>query len=146
MMRRNHVVMAVSSLALSVLIVLGGCSQTRAEKLADRAEDVEGALVHERDRVLELSPGAERSTRLDHLRNLNLQLRAANISRAAAPMLLEGQQVDLAYDVLDEVYGTINWNIPLAGDDAQKRSLPSLFEQTGLDFDRLRAMPEGPAK
>lgn len=145
-MRRNYsVVVAVSALFLSMQVVLGGCSQSRAQKLAARASDVEDSLLEERDRVLTMSQGVERSARLDHLSSLNLQLRAANISRAAAPMLLEGQQVDMAYDVLDEVYGTIDWNIPLARDDVQAKALPSLFERTGLDFDRFKAMPVAPA-
>lgn len=132
------------STGLGVLIVLlmlalgtGGCAQSRAEKLADRAEGVEKSLVKERDRVLEEASGAERSARIDHLQKLQLQLRAANISRAVAPRLLEGEQVDMAYDVLDEVYGTINWNIPLEPGDAALKPLPSLFGPAGLDFDSL---------
>lgn len=129
----------VSCVLMSLLIGLSGCSQTRAQKLASKADDVSDALVAERDRVLELAPGAERSDRLDHLKSLQMQLRAANISRAAAPRLLEADQVDMAYDVLEEVYGTIDWNIPLGASDPSAKSLPAAFGATGLNFSSLKS-------
>jgi hypothetical protein len=140
-MRRFFAPVGVLWLALLTVVLLTGCTQSRAQKLAARADKVETALTRERDRVLELPAGPERSARLDHLSSLNLQLRAANISRVAAPRLLTGEQVDMAFDVLDEVYGTINWNIPLAPSDTRAKPLPDLFTGAGLDFNRFTAAP-----
>lgn len=145
-MSRNFAVVSLWCLMLSLLMTQPGCTQTRAQKLADRAEKVEDSLTRERDKVLEMAPGAERSARMDHLRNLNLQLRAANISRAAAPRLLDAPDVETAYDVLEEVYGTIGWNIPLEPGDTAAKPLPSLFGPAGLDFSSFtRQRPAGGA-
>jgi hypothetical protein len=132
----------LAAVALLVAVPFAsGCAQTRAEKLADKASGVGHALIHERDRVLALDAVPERSARLDHLSTLRLELSAANISRAAAPRLLEPQDVETAYDVLDEVYSTIDWNIPLAPGDAASKPFPALFGPAGLNFEGLRARP-----
>lgn len=107
-------------LALS-LINAGGCAFTRQQQLEARAETINGKLVAERSRVLALpAADAERPVRIDHLTNLKLTLSAANIALGSVPRVVPEDQRPLAYDILQEVYGTIDWNIPLGPGDAKK--------------------------
>jgi hypothetical protein len=51
------------------------------------------------------------------------------------PHTVPADKRDIAYDVLDEAYDTIQWNIPLGPRD-QKRVLPRGFENGTLKLDR----------
>lgn len=128
----------MASLAMVFTLVLGACEQSRLARLEAKADRVESKLVRERDAVLGsgFAP-AERQTRLDHLTNLRVQLGLANAGRLAAPRLLSGPDVETAYDALDEVYGVIDWNIPLGPSDV-KRPFPAVFGPAGLNFQQLQ--------
>jgi len=112
----------------AAVMVLGGCSLTREQQIARKAERVESSLKSEQKRVLALPAGEQdRDWRLDHLTSLRLTLSGANIARAAVPYAVEEAQRPMAWDVLEEVYSTIDWNIPMGPRD-QKRSLPAQFQ------------------
>ena len=114
---------------LAFVSLLTGCAMSRADKLEAKSERVEKALLTEQRRIIE-TQDAERQARLDHLTQLRALLSAANISLGVVP-----HKRDIAYDVLDEAYDTIQWNIPLGPRD-QKRGLPRGFENGMLKLDR----------
>jgi hypothetical protein len=107
---------------------------SRADKLEAKSERVEKALLTEQRRIIE-TQDAERQARLDHLTQLRTLLSAANISLGVVPHTVPADKRDIAYDVLDEAYDTIQWNIPLGPRD-QKRVLPRGFENGTLKLDR----------
>lgn len=128
------------TLVLAALaLLLSGCAVSRSAEVKAHAQSVESRLIDQRDR-LAVAPVAfpDRAQRLDHLTGLRTQLSLANIARGLVPQLLRApDQRDSAYDVLDEVYSTIDWNIPLLPTDTQ-RPLPPLFRgPQGLDFNAL---------
>lgn len=121
-------------LALLASVPLAGCAaKSRAEQLRDTSERVERKLNVERDRAARLTAQPERRSRLDHLTQLRMTLSAANITLATVPHLIDPPQQPLAYDVLDEVYSTIEWNIPL-GPDVPNRPLPDAFRGNELNL------------
>lgn len=130
---KNVLFLLTCGLALS--LGLGGCATSRLDQLRHKSDLVETRLVKERDRVARLSPGdPERAARLDHLTTLRGTLSAANIGLGTVPHLVPPEQRDLAYDVIDEAYDTIDWNIPLGPGDA-KKSLPLRFQGGRLNLD-----------
>lgn len=129
--------LAAVAAAVPVVLWLGGCALSRADQLAHQSDRVESHLVKERDRVM-ASRTPDSHQRLDYLSNLRTQLSLADAARKLAPRLLQDPaQVDSAYDILEEVYSTIDWNIPLSPTDASRRAMPDLFGAGGLDFSRL---------
>jgi len=109
---------------------------TREQKLERQADRVEGSLVKERDRVLAMPvDDGGRGPRLDHLSGLRTTLSAANVARGLVPHLLDVSQRDVAYDVLEEVYSTIDWNIPLDPRTQASRPLPAGFSGGVLHLD-----------
>jgi hypothetical protein len=111
---------------LAFLLTLVGCAQSRAQQLRSKSDRVASQLQGEQRRVLALTGESTRQARLDHLTQLRATLSAANIGLGTVPYLLQEPERPVAYDVLDEVYETIAWNIPLGPDQPQK-SLPSAF-------------------
>jgi hypothetical protein len=125
-------------------VLLGGCALSRADQLARQSDKVESRLIQERDRTMRLSSGSpEVGERLDYLSSLRSQLTVADAARKLAPRLLtDPGQVETAYDILEEVYSTIEWNIPLSPRDAHRKAMPGLFGPAGLDFSQLQAAPK----
>jgi hypothetical protein len=114
---------------------LGGCSVSRYAQLREKAGDVESSLKAEQRRVVALpSDQPEREARLDHLSGLRTMLSAANIGLGATRYAIPEEKRDLAYDVLEEAYGTIEWNIPL-GPSEPKRPMPARFSSAVLKLD-----------
>jgi hypothetical protein len=114
---------------------LGGCSVSRYAQLKEKSGEVESSLRSEQRRVVALPAGEpERAARLDHLTGLRAMLSAANIGLGATRYAVPEDKKDLAYDVLDEAYGTIEWNIPL-GPSEPKRAMPSRFSGGVLKLD-----------
>lgn len=109
------------------LVVMLGCSVSRRDKLESKSERVEKALLIEQQKAVSLSDQAGRRAKLDHLTQLRGLLSAANISLGVIPYAMEEAERDIAYDVLDEAYDTIQWNIPL-GPGESMRPLPKGFE------------------
>lgn len=129
-MLRHSLIVLIASAPL-----VAGCALTRHDQLERQSDRVEATLKKEQSRVLRLEEShAERAPRLEHLTQLRWTLSAANIGLAAVPRLIAEPQRDLAYDVLEETYDTIDWNIPLGPGDA-KRSLPSRFSNGVLKLD-----------
>lgn len=138
---RQSAVRSVMRFALPVValaaapFVLGACALSRQAQLERKSEKVEGELRDEQRRVLSVMPPAtpEREARLDHLTNLRATLSMANVALGAVPWTIPDPQRGTAYDVLDEVYETIRWNIPLGPEDA-KRPMPAEFRSGRLDL------------
>lgn len=126
------------------LVTLGGCrsaerERTSVESLRYRSERVERNLLHARDKSLS-SGGIQSGVQIGHLTTLRLALSAANISLAAVETeLVKPEHRAVAYSVLDEAYGTIDWNIPILPGQGQ-RALPGLFapQSGGLNFNAIR--------
>lgn len=135
----RHSAAIVSALVLlaSTLSTLGGCGRSRVDQLRDQSVLVERRLTSERDSAV--AQGAAGSAKISHLTTLRTALSVANISLAAVPVVLpEAPQRDVAYSVLDEVYKTIDWNIPIV-DRGGQRALPALFDPAaGLNFGAIR--------
>jgi hypothetical protein len=112
---------------------------TRADQLRAKAGRVGDELTSEKRRVLESPPGAERDQRLDRLTGLRTALSATNISLGAVPRLVAPENRDIAYDLIEEAYETIRWNIPLGPNEPQ-RPMPArlLPAQPGLEGVRRR--------
>ncbi|MFZ4574983.1 MAG: hypothetical protein ACOYN0_11335 [Phycisphaerales bacterium] len=128
-MRINFLPLA---LLVATALLLVGCATSRADKLEAKSERVERALLDEQRRVV-AGADANRRARLDYLSQLRAMLSAANISLGVIPHTVPEQERGIAYDVLDEAYDTIQWNIPLGPED-QKRSLPAGFGSGGLQL------------
>lgn len=128
------VMLAVLCLLCVHLLALGGCSQSRQAKLERKGEAVRASLIKERNRVLAMPAGtADRAGRLAHLEGLHNTLSAANVGLGTVPLLLQGSQQDVAFDVIEEVYATIEWNTPLAPGDAM-RPMPAAFANNTLNL------------
>ena len=85
----------------------------------------------------------ERQQRLEHLTSLRYVLSSANIALGTVPRVVDRAQRPLVYDVLEEVYSTIDWNIPLGAGDAM-RPLPMGFAPaTGLDLSVVEGVAPG---
>jgi hypothetical protein len=110
-----------------ILSFLTGCA-SRYDQLRAKSDRVESALVAERDRQ-SASDATDRDARLSHLSKLRATLSAANVGLNTTRYIPKEQR-EVAYDILDEVYGTIEWNIPLGPSD-NKKPLPSNFNSDG---------------
>lgn len=139
MLVNRHI--GIGVVVLSVLAAASGCSVTREQQLRAKAAAVESALVSERGRTLTMGDAASRASKLDHLTSLRTQLSLVNVARGSAPHFLEHPQLDAAYDVIEEAYGTIEWNIPMLPGQAL-RPLPSQFTSQGLNFNAFTS-PQG---
>ena len=116
-----------------------GCAQSRHDQLRGISSRVEKELRTEQREVLAMTGSEQlRSQRLDHLGSLRNTHAAADIALASVPRLLDGDNRLMAYDILEEVYGVIEWNIPLLPGEGTK-PLPNAFSSNGLDFNALRA-------
>jgi hypothetical protein len=130
----------------SLCIAMAACAsapertgELTVSDLRDRARHVERQLLAQRDRAM--ADTATARARLAPLTNLRLALSVANVSLAAVETeLVKPEHRSVAYSVMDEVYGTIDWNIPLAGvaGSEQLRTMPTLFAPTGLNFSAIR--------
>lgn len=119
---------------LMLCLASTGCALTRRQQLEARSESINGRLMSERTRVLALpASDAERPARIDHLTNLKLTLSAANVALGSVPHVVPEEQRPLAYDILQEVYGTIDWNIPL-GPAETKKPLPAGWAGNALQL------------
>jgi hypothetical protein len=112
---------------LALTVTLTGCA-SRYDQLRTKSGRVESALIAERTKV-STTDATDRSARLSHLSDLRATLSAANVGLGATRYIPKEQR-EVAYDILDEVYGTIEWNIPLGPTD-KKKSLPSSFSPDG---------------
>jgi hypothetical protein len=132
----------VAACFLLIGFAIGGCEATRQQQLEHSADQLRDQLIAERDRVLSSYPttNAERSPRLDHLSSLNYTLSAANVALGIIPRAVPEADRPIAYDVIEEVHSTIEWNIPLGPGDA-KRPLPTLFQGNQLNIQGLQASP-----
>lgn len=139
MMLAPRVWILVLVLAAAGLVNLGGCAVSRADQLRAKGEQIESMLVSERGRALVMDNPAARTGKISHLTNLRTQLSVVNVARASAPHFLESPHLESAYDVIEEAYGTIAWNIPLGPNDAAIRPLPAQFGPSGLDFNAFTA-------
>lgn len=113
---------------------LSGCAKSKLEMVRDKADSVESTLKKEHKRVLAMGPEqTDRRARLDHLNEMQYSLRAANVGLATIPWLPFDAEKDreLALDVMDEVYDTIDWNIPLGPSDP-KRAFPTQWSGNAL--------------
>lgn len=124
----------VAALLVLPALLLPACTLSRAEQLARKADKVESKLISERDRVIALAEDnhPEAAARSQHVQTLHFTLRAANIARISVPYAIPEDKRPLAYDVLEETYDTIDWNIPLMPGSPMYRSLPERFEDGRL--------------
>lgn len=114
-------------------LMLGGCAVTREGKLRAKSDSIADELTAERQKVID-SSSTERPARLSHLNTLRTTLSAVNIGLGSTRYLPEADR-DLAYDVLDEAYETIRWNIPLGPSD-QLKQMPLQFQNGKLELGR----------
>jgi hypothetical protein len=127
-------ILPAAVVSIVAICSMGGCSKSKLDMVRDKADTVESNLKGEQKRVLKLRPDvADRRARLDHLNEMQFSLRAANIGLAAIPWMPFEAEKDreLALDVMDEVYDTIDWNIPLGPDDP-KRAFPTQWTGNAL--------------
>ena len=118
---------------LAATTILAGCALTREDQLRHKADRVESMLVKERDTALSAPPDSpDRRAKLEHLTDLRTELSAANLGITAAKYLPEDKR-DSAYDVIEQVYETIEWNIPLAPGERQK-PMPKQFSGGKFEF------------
>lgn len=115
--------------------MLAACAVSRHDQVRAHAQRTERSLVSERDRAIRSDTLASaRDARLSHLSTLRLTLSAANIALGSVPFAVDEPKRPAAYDVLDEVYSTIEWNIPLGPGDAI-RPMPRQFQGNVLRLD-----------
>ncbi len=133
--------LGIAACCAAILFSTGGCTLTRAQKLERKAERIESSLVKERDKAVALraTDALGSSAKLDHLTTLRGTLSVANGALAAVPYVFKDPERDLAYDVLDEVYGTIEWNIPLLPGDSSMRAMPTQFTNGRINLAELKA-------
>ena len=121
----------VCGAVVGVVSSLGGCQVTRLQKLHAKSDKVERNLVKERDRVLKTDKSDERQPRLAHLSSLHGTLSLTNVALGTIPLIVPADQRDVAYDVIDEAYDTIDLNIPLGPNDA-KKPMPMQLQGSAL--------------
>jgi len=130
------------TLFLALPLLLAACA-TRYDELKSESYRVETALTKEQALVLNTDKSAaDRQQRLDYLSQLRTTLSAANIGLSTVKYVVPADKQPLAYDVIQEVYGTIKWNIPLGPSDPKKQ-LPQLFKNNQLNISELTA-PSNP--
>ncbi|MCK6476478.1 MAG: hypothetical protein L6Q35_06575 [Phycisphaerales bacterium] len=127
---KRHAALVAAAVGLSLV---GGCAMSREDKLRARSDKIADALIDERDRVLNsTAPDLQRDARLARLNTLRTTLSAINVGLGSARYLPEDRRA-LAYDVIDEAYTTIEWNIPLGPSD-QLKPMPAEFQNGQLLF------------
>ena len=111
-----------------VAVVLPGCAVSRHQEVKAQSRRVEGRLKQEQAVALADSPASPelREERLEHLSGLRLSLSAANVALGTVPRVVPEPERALAYDILEEVYATIDWNIPLLPGEGV-RAMPAGF-------------------
>lgn len=125
---------------LTLLCLLAACA-SRYDQLKSESAQVETALTKEQSLVLNTDKyAADRQQRLDYLSQLRTTLSAANIGLSTVKYVVPADKQPIAYDVLEEVYGTIKWNIPLGPSDPKKQ-LPALFKNNTLNISELANDP-----
>lgn len=135
--------LAIVSLCVATA-VLPGCAVSRYAQLQKKSDKVESSLKSEQKRVLSLNTDPTRQSRLDHLSDLRLSLSAADIGLSTVKYAVPAEEQDLAYDVIEQVYDTIDWNIPL-GPAESKRPMPTQFSNGRLNLNNLKSnmKPDG---
>jgi hypothetical protein len=128
MIPRARTLLALAATAF--LAIGGGCQTSRLDQLRSKADKVDSSLKKERNRVL-ASSQADRDARLSRLSGLYTTKSMTDIALAAVPFVVEEPQRDMAYDVLEEAYDTIDWNIPLGPNDPQ-RPMPTQLQGSTL--------------
>lgn len=127
-------------LLLALPLLLAACA-SRYDQLKSESAQVETALTKEQSLVLNTDKyAADRQQRLDYLSQLRTTLSAANIGLSTVKYVVPADKQPIAYDVLEEVYGTIKWNIPLGPSDPKKQ-LPALFKNNTLNISELANDP-----
>lgn len=118
--------------SLRLLALLTGCAVSREQQLARKADRIETKLVNAQTQALELPvDSTQRAKQLEHLEQLRTWLSAANISRGQIQHFTSIASIrTLAYDILEEAYDTIEWNIPLLPSDPIRR-MPSGLSADG---------------
>lgn len=118
----------IMTLACAV-VVLPGCAVSRHQEVKALSRRVEGRLKQEQAVALAGSPATPqlRQQKLEHLSGLRLTLSAANVALGTVPRMVPEPQRPVAYDVLEEVYATIDWNIPLLPGEGL-RGMPAGFD------------------
>jgi hypothetical protein len=119
----------------AAFMLLGGCKTTRQQDLRDLSRSVGEQLKGEQGRALALAPADPvRGPRLSQLDTMRYTWSAANIALSSAPRFFDGPERELAFDVLEEVYGAIEWNLPKGPGDPGARLLPAGFVGNRLDL------------
>ena len=113
---------------------------SREAQLERKADQVEASLKSEQTMVLSSSM-TDKPARLDYLTSLRNQLSLANVARGAVPYTVPENKRPLAWDILDEVYGTLEWNIPLA--PSQARPMPTAFANGVLNLNAATTTAPG---
>lgn len=121
--------------AIAAATLLCGCAMSRQAQLERRADRLEDDLKSAQAKALATTPPDR--TKLDHLTSIRSQLSLANVARGAVPYTVPEDQQPIAWDILDEVYGTPEWNLPLPA--SQARPLPAGFAGGKLN---LQAAPD----
>ncbi|HLO42426.1 MAG TPA: hypothetical protein VK176_15495 [Phycisphaerales bacterium] len=126
---------AVRTVVLSAMCMLGACAVSREDRLRAKADRIGDKLTDEREQVIEKAEFAEaRDQQLAHLTTLRTTLSAVNIGLGSTRYLPE-QDRELAYDVIEEAYDTIEWNIPYVSLGMQK-PMPAQFQNGVLRLGR----------
>jgi small-conductance mechanosensitive channel len=124
---------AARTALIGLTVFLTACAVSREDRLRDKADRLNDKLVDEREKILDNPQFVEsRDAQLTHLTTLRTTLSAINIGLGSTRYLAE-QDRDLAYDVIEEAYDTIEWNIPYASPSMQK-TMPMQFQNGVLNF------------
>jgi len=124
---------------LPILLLLTACTTSRYGELRNRSNEVQSALVAERDEALNLPAQApETSQKIDHLSALRYTLSATDLGLAAIRRLLPETDRPLAYDAIEQAYDTIEWNIPLLPGQGTK-PMPATFTNGAFDINQFMA-------
>ena len=124
----------LAAILAGVSCILPGCATSRYDQLRAESGRVEQKLRDEQARTLNLPENDMiRRQKLEHLTQLKYTLSAANVGLGTVRHGLPEDQRDLGYDVMEEVYSTIEWNIPLGANEPQKQ-LPPQFSNGFLNL------------
>lgn len=126
------------ALVSAALAYTTGCAVSRYQQLQRKSDKVESSLKSEQKRVIAISGDSSRQARLDHLSDLRLSLSAADIGLSTVKYAVPVEEQDLAYDIIEQVYDTIDWNIPLGPTEA-KRAMPAQFSNGRLNLNNLKS-------
>lgn len=125
--------LAARTALIGLTVFLTACAVSREDRLRDKADRLNDKLIDEREKILDNAQFAEsRDAQLTHLTTLRTTLSAINIGLGSTRYLAE-QDRELAYDVIEEAYDTIEWNIPYASPSMQK-TMPLQFQNGVLNF------------